>query len=1188
MSRYATPCLLMILILVLTTNSILAQRGTFTPGRYLPEIMAEVETKLDLGNAYIADTAMTMAADYPGQYSINQISQIYNTMAQGGWFYYNDTTGSESYQNANRSLQRGKIKNTIGMGDCDDFAILMTSLIQSIGGSARVVFAYDTRNQSGHAYSELYIGHNGTQAVDEIILWLKNEYKTRDLPGIIRIGDEVWLNLDWGSDITKASFPGGPYFGKESNNVIREVVWQSDLLVSPTIVPVIDSMDSIEGWQTIDDGNGSSLNISSVQGKKKYAIQISYDLREGGWVAISREVDPKMLAKVAGLNFSSLMMDRQNTVELRLLYKDGTTFGATWNNLKAETWSSQTFLFAKLKCMNPVEECELDDKINITKVRWLEIAVSKMPEAGPEADTGIILLDDIRGSMAIKEGSPWARAEEEREMSIAKDLAYKSEQAQQNPSRLIEGCQLAVESLYHKSTFEGNLALRRAIKRLPQPINIFEHNGRVRYVAFSQDSTKIATAERGTVRIWELSTGRELSKINFNGSFIWASNYPSNPVSISPDFTKVVAILYNYRLVVLDTISGKELLRVALKDYPNSVVFSPDCTRIGVANRQETNEGTDMIKGTARIYDVSSGEILTSVEHNSTVISIAFNHKGTKLATASYDGTARIWDASTGMELVRLRLNEIVYSIAFSPDDEKISTVSQSYTVVWDASTGFELVRYNKGADFVIFNPNGTRLATAGRNHIANILDIKNKVDFAILPHNSNVNSVAFSPDGKKLATASDDGIARIWNNFVDSDLFYDHWPVVFTQDSTKVEMNYRHGGVLVVDASTHEVLNRWSLYDDRCGYSYSSYFSPDGTRIAVNYYVEGYSNVVILYEASSGKEIAKLEHNGSVNHVIFCPTGARIATLSDGKTVKIWDAFTGKELASIEHDSFVGFIAFNSDGTRIAIFSDEKAIGIWDASTGEMLARMEYNGSVFFPDDSMTFSPDGKKIATPIDNNTVGIRDALTGKEFARLKNNKKIYSVTFSQDGAKIATRGSKIVRIFDVSTGKELANLSHYDDVRSITFYPDSTKIVTLSEGEGPNFMDIARIWDTSTGKELFRLKTVDNIRFLTLSPDGTRIATADGARTVGIWDAYTGKELIRLEHDNYIDSLIFSPDGTEIAASCASCSFTKIWSLCLEDLICDACGRLGYNLTSPDWQEEYCSNCGNSCAHSGGVR
>ena len=224
MSRYATPCLLVILILVLTTNSILAERGTFTPGRYLPEIMAEVETKLDLGNAYIADTAMTMAADYPGQYSINQISQIYNTMAQGGWFYYNDTTGSESYQNANRSLQRGKIKNTIGMGDCDDFAILMTSLIQSIGGFSRVIFAYDYDNQNGHAYTELYLG-NGTSEVNETINWLKREYNVTDLPGINRTGDEIWLNLDWGNDITEAAYPGGPYFGKGSRNVRRDVVW---------------------------------------------------------------------------------------------------------------------------------------------------------------------------------------------------------------------------------------------------------------------------------------------------------------------------------------------------------------------------------------------------------------------------------------------------------------------------------------------------------------------------------------------------------------------------------------------------------------------------------------------------------------------------------------------------------------------------------------------------------------------------------------------------------------------------------------------------------------------------------------------------------------------------------------------------------------------------------------------------
>jgi hypothetical protein len=47
------------------------------------DIKSEVAAKLDLDNPYIADTAMTMAADYPGEYSINQVSQIYNTYGPG-------------------------------------------------------------------------------------------------------------------------------------------------------------------------------------------------------------------------------------------------------------------------------------------------------------------------------------------------------------------------------------------------------------------------------------------------------------------------------------------------------------------------------------------------------------------------------------------------------------------------------------------------------------------------------------------------------------------------------------------------------------------------------------------------------------------------------------------------------------------------------------------------------------------------------------------------------------------------------------------------------------------------------------------------------------------------------------------------------------------------------------------------
>jgi transglutaminase-like putative cysteine protease len=134
-----TLCLMLALMVALTMSSSLAERGMPT-SKSLDEINAEVEKALDLGNPNIEQTAVTIAKDYPGEYNINQVSEIYDTLVDG-WYYFSDPSYKEKYKNSNLTLRDGKTSSSVGMGDCDDFAILMSSLINAIGGSTRITLA---------------------------------------------------------------------------------------------------------------------------------------------------------------------------------------------------------------------------------------------------------------------------------------------------------------------------------------------------------------------------------------------------------------------------------------------------------------------------------------------------------------------------------------------------------------------------------------------------------------------------------------------------------------------------------------------------------------------------------------------------------------------------------------------------------------------------------------------------------------------------------------------------------------------------------------------------------------------------------------------------------------------------------------------------------------------------------------
>jgi WD40 repeat protein len=83
--------------------------------------------------------------------------------------------------------------------------------------------------------------------------------------------------------------------------------------------------------------------------------------------------------------------------------------------------------------------------------------------------------------------------------------------------------------------------------------------------------------------------------------------------------------------------------------------------------------------------------------------------------------------------------------------------------------------------------------------------------------------------------------------------------------------------------------------------------------------------------------------HRDSVRSVAFSHDSTRLASASNGKTVKIWDTHSGECLSTLKgHSSSVWSVAFSHDSTRLASTSDDKTIKIWDAYSGECLSTLK------------------------------------------------------------------------------------------------------------------------------------------------------------------------------------------------------------------------------------------------------
>ncbi|MCK4414783.1 MAG: serine/threonine protein kinase [Candidatus Eisenbacteria sp.] len=586
------------------------------------------------------------------------------------------------------------------------------------------------------------------------------------------------------------------------------------------------------------------------------------------------------------------------------------------------------------------------------------------------------------------------------------------------------------------------------------------HEGRVFGVAFSPDGRYLASGSQDkTVRLWDASTLEELA-----------------------------------------VLQGHE-------DVVTSVAFSSDGNHLASASCDKT----------VRLWDISSGEMLAIMRgHEDEILYVAVSPDGTRLATAgSQDQTVRLWDTSTGEELaVLLGHGNRIFSVAFSPDGTLLASTSQYEGAVriWDVASGEELraLPGSMGAVFsVVFSPDGKLLAGAALiDATVRVWDASTFEELAVLHgHRDAVNSVAFSPDGKLLASASEDRTVRLWDASTgqELDVLRGHEghveSVAFSPDGTRLVSGSRDNTLRVWDATASRLTilrghaNHYECYE-------AVAFSPDGTRLAaINGSDHSADNAAHIWDTATGEELAVLTGHGNWSQSIaFDPTGARLATPADGKTIRVWDGNTGECLLVLKgHDEGVKSLAFSPDGKWLASASSDETVRIWDASTGEELRVLRVPKGSDWP--IVAFSPDGGRLALSSYDKTVRIWDTSTGEELLVLRHQARLMTVTFSPDGTRLASApmDDHSIRLWDASSGREVAVLhGHEHYVLSLAFSPDGSRLASASRDK------TVRIWDANTGEHLRVLRghqgLVTSVAFDT---DGKRLVSASRDGTVHIW-------------------------------------------------------------------------------------
>jgi WD40 repeat protein len=302
----------------------------------------------------------------------------------------------------------------------------------------------------------------------------------------------------------------------------------------------------------------------------------------------------------------------------------------------------------------------------------------------------------------------------------------------------------------------GRLAQRIQV-RLAKPLHVFTgHANRVESVAFSPDGRRAVSAGAydGTVRVWEVQTGKELRRFHVPPE----EGYVSSAV-FSPDGRQILTADWRHAVRLWDVETGKQVR--CFRGHTNCVYcasFSPD-GKLALSGS---------LDDTVRLWDVATGKERHCLKgHDAQVWCVTFSRDGRRALSGGADGTARLWDLDTGQELRCFRRYGDIHGVAFLPGDQQFVAATAGDVVIVDLETRKEVRRF-QGHGGIIYglalSRDGGRALFDGGDNTLRLWSVSTGREicrYDRLP--DGIRSVALSPDGTTALSGGDDRMMRLW-----------------------------------------------------------------------------------------------------------------------------------------------------------------------------------------------------------------------------------------------------------------------------------------------------------------------------------------------------------------------------------------------------------------------------------------
>ena len=585
---------------------------------------------------------------------------------------------------------------------------------------------------------------------------------------------------------------------------------------------------------------------------------------------------------------------------------------------------------------------------------------------------------------------------------------------------------------------------------LPQSASLRQSQGLVRILAghtsavvgaaVTRNGRVVSSSFDGSLKMWELATGRELRSAEAHAGSV-------NALSLTPDDQVLVSASSDTTLKVWNLDSGEELRTLTgHTGAVNGMAVTSD-------GRLVVSASTD---GTLKVWNLASGEELrTLTGHTGAVNGVAITSDDRWAVSASSDRTLKVWELSSGTELRALvgHTNEVT-AVVVTPDARLVVSVSFDNRVrVWDLADGHETLAIEGhpfGIHTVALTPDGRLVLTgagsiSGGDNTIKVWDIRTgELQHTFWGHMNQVNVIVVSPDSQQVISASSDRTLRLWelasmNRPADAPTTTD-WVNGLTATPD---------GQFVISASRKKlrvwgIHNSTELYTLASGPEYlrSVALTPDG-QLAISGSSDG---TVYAWDVKSGTQQRIWSgHSARVNAVVVTSDGQYVMSTSADKTLKLWELATGTELSSLRgHTDEVFAVAATPDGRYAVSGAADQTLKVWDlVSCREVRTLQGHDGVVY----AVTLTADGQIISASWDF-TLKVWDLASGKDLRTLRGHKgRVFGVAVTPDGQHVISAAEdNMLKVWELRSGNCLATFHADGPLRACVLTPDSALVAT----------------------------------------------------------------------------------------------------------------------------------------------